>query len=75
MGSVNLADIDSVELEQQPGQVFFNAADIRMKGANGETLFRLSGVKDAGAFKSTIERTAEARRMVKDSMQRIEARG
>lgn len=75
VASLALEDISEIELEQRSGQVFFNAADIRFKGAGGETLLKLSGVKDAGAFKNAIERTVEARRMVKQSMSRIEARG
>lgn len=75
VASLDLSSVADVELEQHPGQIFFNASDIRFKGANGETLLRLSGVKDAGAFMSTIQRTAEARRMVQESMDRIEARG
>lgn len=74
-GSVSLADIFSVEVEQKGGQVFYNAADIRLLGAGGETLMRLKGVKDAHSFSNAIARTVESRRMVAESMAQIEKRG
>lgn len=75
ISSIDLGEFDHVELHQSAGQVFFKASDIRFIGANGETLMKLSGVKDAGAFKNAIERAAEASVYVKASMARIEARG
>lgn len=74
VSSLPLGDFNSVELIQGGGQVFFNAADIRFVGTNGETLLKLDGVKDAGAFKNAIERTAESRTLVEESLARIEAR-
>lgn len=74
ISSIGLMEYDSVELVQGKGQVFFKAADIRFVGKSGETLLKLNGVKDAGAFKSTIERASEARKQVTESMARIEAR-
>ena len=73
--SIGLGDFDHIELHQSSGQVFFKACDIRFVGANGETLMKLSGVKDGAAFKNAIERAAEAFRFTKASMDRIEARG
>lgn len=75
VSSLNLSDFDRVEVVQSAGQVFYNAADLRFVGANGETLLRLKGVKDAGAFRNAIERTAESRRMVQESLATISARG
>ena len=74
ISQVGLVDFDSIELVQGKGQIFFQAADIRFAGTNGETLMKLAGVKDAGAFKSTIERTAEAREQVTAAQATIEAR-
>ena len=74
ISSIGLSDFDHIELHQLSGQVFYKASDIRFVGAAGETLLKLSGVKDAGAFKNAIERAAEAGRFVKSSMARIEAR-
>lgn len=74
ISSIGLLDYDSVELVQTKGQVFFKAADIRFVGTKGETLLKLNGVKDAGAYKSTIERASEARKLVEESQARIAAR-
>jgi len=75
VSSIGLADFDHIELHQSGGQVFYGAHDIKFVGASGETLMKLSGVKDAGPFKNVIERAAEASRFVKASAARIEARG
>lgn len=74
VSSVPLEKVSEVELDQRPGQVFFKAADLSFKGANGETLLKLTGVKDAAAFRNAILRTVEARRSVAESLSRIEAR-
>ncbi len=74
VSSIGLGEYDHLELEQHPGQVFYNAADIRFVGSNGETLLRLKGVKDAGAFKNAIESMSTSRRLVQNSMNCIEAR-
>lgn len=75
VSSIGFRDFESIQLTQNPGQVFFKASDIRFIGKSGETLMKLSGVKDAAAFKSTIERTVESRIQVEDSMAVIDARG
>ena|GEM_PF-297386 len=72
--SVDLNEIADVELEHLPGQSFYRAADIRLKSANGQTLMRLPGVADAGAFRNAIQRTVQARRMVQSSLTTINAR-
>lgn len=75
ISTIGLTEFDHIELHQGAGQVFFKASDIRFVGESGETLMKLSGVKDAAAFKNAIENATEARRYVKSSMDRIEARG
>jgi len=75
VSSIGLGDFDHIELHQGAGQVFFRAHDIRLVDASGKTVMTLSGVKDAGAFKNAIERAADAKRLVAESMARIEARG
>ena len=74
VSSLGLLDFDHIEVDQNSGQVFYNAADLRFVGGNGETLLRLRGVKDAGAFRNAVQRTADSRRLVQESMDRIEAR-
>lgn len=74
IGSVDLSQIHDVELDQLPGQAFYRAADIRLKAANGQTLLRLPGVGDAGAFRNAIQSAMQARRLVQSSMNTIAAR-
>ncbi len=71
---VDLNDIADVNLDQRPGQAFFRASDIRLKAANGQTILRLAGVCDAGAFRNAIQRTIQSRRMVQSSLATIAAR-
>jgi len=72
--SVDLSDVDSVVIDELPGQNFYRAADIRLKSAGGQTLLRLSGVADAAAFCNVIQRAVQARRMVQSSLAVINAR-
>jgi hypothetical protein len=72
--SVDLNDVADVQLEELPGQSFFRASDIRIKAANGQTILRLSGVADAGAFRNAIQRAVQSRRLVQASMATIAAR-
>ncbi|MEQ9408320.1 MAG: PH domain-containing protein [Fuerstiella sp.] len=75
VASVGLLDFDHIELEQSPGQVFYNAADLRFVAADGKTLLRLKGIKDAASFRNAIQRTVDSRRMVQAAMSTIDARG
>jgi hypothetical protein len=72
--SVDLSEVDSVVIDELPGQAFYRAADIRLKSAAGQTLLRLSGVADASAFCNVIQRAVQARRMVQSSLAVINAR-
>lgn len=74
ISSVDLNQINRVELDELPGQAFFRAADIRLKAANGQTLMRLAGVGDAGAFRNAIQCAIDSRRMVQSSLSTIAAR-
>ncbi|MEZ6131395.1 MAG: hypothetical protein R3C59_22195 [Planctomycetaceae bacterium] len=75
VSSIGLGDFDHLELHQSAGQVFYKAHDIRFVDASGKTLMTLAGVKDAGPFRNAIQRAADAKRLVGESMARIEARG
>lgn len=72
--SVDLNEVADVELSELPGQSFFRASDIKLKAKNGQTIMRLSGVADAGAFRNAIQRAVESRRLVQASMATIAAR-
>jgi len=73
-GIVDLNEITDVDLYELPGQSFFRCSDIRLKGASGQTLMRLSGVADAGPFRNAIQRAVESRRLVQASLATINAR-
>ncbi|MFM7866011.1 MAG: PH domain-containing protein [Planctomycetaceae bacterium] len=72
--SVDLSEVESVVIDELPGQNFYRAADIRLKSAGGQTLLRLSGVADAAAFCNVVQRAVQARRMVQSSLAVINAR-
>jgi hypothetical protein len=72
--SADLTAIEDVEIQELPGQSFFRAADLRLKGSNGQTLLLLPGVADAAAFRSAILRAVQARRLVQSSLAAINAR-
>lgn len=74
ISTVDFSQIETVELEQLPGQAFYRASDIKLKAANGQTVLRLPAVGDAGAFRNAIQRAIEARKLVQSAMTRIAAR-
>ena len=69
-----LADIREIELEQSRGQVFYKAADLVLRGADGTPLLRLEGVPRAEVFRRTILEARDARSQVESSLARIQAR-
>jgi hypothetical protein len=72
--TVPLAEIQSISTHQSPGQEFFRAADIRLQGANGQTLAVLKGVAEYAPFLNAIEVTLQSHRLVKSSLATIAAR-
>lgn len=73
--TVELSKIEDVEVVQLPGQAFFKAGEILLRGGKGEILGRLSGVPDAPSLANAIRSTAQSRSMVQAAMATIEARG
>ena len=71
---VSLADITGIELDQQPGQEFYRAADIRLLGKGGDALLTLGGIGRAEIFVRTIEKTRDARTQVEAALATINAR-
>jgi hypothetical protein len=74
IGGVELSEIDSVVMEQSPGQAFYRAADIRLVAASGQTLLRLSGVAEVKTFCHAIESAIQSRHLVQASLGAIAAR-
>lgn len=75
IGQASLADIDSVVIEQRPGQAYFRAADIRLTAASGQTLLRLDGVAEVRTLNNAIQRAIQSQRLVRSSLETIAARG
>ncbi len=73
--AVELSKIAEIDIVQAPGQVFYRAADLLLRGASGEVLVRLHGVPDAPSFANAIQRMIESRQMVEAAMDTIRARG
>jgi len=71
---VPLADIADVVVEQQQGQEFFPAADLRLLGKKGETLAVLGGVPWADVFRQSILDARDARVQTEASLATIRAR-
>lgn len=75
VSTVDLSQVEGIDVVQAPGQKFFKAGDILLRTKSGELIQRLRGVPDAPSFCNAIRRTAESRRMVQSAMATIEARG
>jgi hypothetical protein len=73
-GQAALTQIADVAIEQQPGQVFYKAADLIVTDAAGHRLLRLDGVPRADVFRQIILEARDARRHVEESLARIQAR-
>lgn len=71
---VQLADIEDIAVEVQPGQEFYKAGDLVIIGKGGNTLMRLPGVPRPDIFRETILKAQKARLQVEDSLTRIRAR-
>jgi hypothetical protein len=71
---VPLTDIARVEIQQQPGQAFYTAADVYLVGRDGDTLLLLEGVSRADIFRETILKARDARLQTEAAMSMIQAR-
>ncbi len=58
--SVDLRGFDAIELEQQPGQEWYRAADLVFK-LEGKEVLRLAGVPHAEAFRQTCNKAQLSR--------------
>ena len=61
-------------LYSQVGQEYYHAGDLILKNAKGDSLMRISGVKDANIFRQIIEKARDARIGTEHSLEMIEAR-
>ncbi len=72
--SVTLTDVAEIEYVQLPGQEYYHAGDLILRNAKGDSVMRISGVKDADVFRQIIEKIRDARVGTELSLGVIEAR-
>jgi hypothetical protein len=72
--SVALTDVVEIEYVQLPGQEYYHAGDLILKNAKGDSIMRISGIKDADIFRQIIEKARDARIGTEQSLEMIEAR-
>jgi hypothetical protein len=70
----SLSDIKSIDIQELPGQAFYKAADLLVKGGDGKTLVRLEGVQRPAVFRQTILEARDARLQVEESLKVIQSR-
>lgn len=71
---VALSDVKDIAIAQDPGQVFYCAADLQLLGHSGEVLLRLEGVPNPEVFRNTILEARDARKRTDASQATIKAR-
>ncbi len=72
--SVDLMDIDEIDLHQEPGQEFYNAANLTLIDRQGDRLMRIEGVPCADMFCASILKARDARLETADALATIQAR-
>jgi hypothetical protein len=71
---VELGDIASMQVAQQPGQEFYHASDLLLLNSNGDVVMRLEGLPHAEIFRENITKTRDAAMQVQASLNTIRAR-
>lgn len=71
---VELTDIASMQVKQQPGQEFYHASDLLLLNAKGDVVMRLEGLPHAEIFRENITKAREAAQQVQSSLNQIRAR-
>ncbi len=69
-----LSDIKSIDIQELPGQAFYKAADLVVKGGDGKTLVRLEGVQRPAVFRQTILEARDAQQQIEESLKAIQSR-
>lgn len=72
--SVDLMDIDEIDLTQESGQEFFNAANLTLVNRAGDSLMRIQGVPCADMFRASILKARDARVETAAALATIQAR-
>ena len=74
MQRIELADIGSMQVAQQPGQEFYHASDLLLLNAKGDVVMRLEGLPHAEIFLENITKARDASMQVQASLNTINAR-
>ncbi|MGH7127611.1 MAG: hypothetical protein ACREIV_03515 [Planctomycetaceae bacterium] len=72
--AVPLAEIDRINVVEQPGQAFYKAADLRVLRADGSVAMELAGIARADVFRQIILEARDARRQTEQALATIQAR-
>ena len=71
---IDLADIASMQVQQQSGQEFYHASDLLLLNAKGDVAMRLEGLPHAEIFRENITKARDAAMQVQASLNTIKAR-
>ncbi|MEX0702246.1 MAG: hypothetical protein WD069_09140 [Planctomycetales bacterium] len=71
---VSLASIARIDIERLPGQAFYHAGDLVLRGSDGGELARLAGVPRPDVFRRNIIEARDARVQTESSLANIQAR-
>ena len=74
MQRIELADIISMQVAQQPGQEFYHASDLLILNGKGDVVMRLEGLPHAEIFRENITKARDAMVQVQASLNTIKAR-
>ncbi len=69
-----LADMKEILIQELPGQAFYKAADLVVRGADRKTILRLEAVQRPAVFRQTILEARDARVTTEQSLKAIESR-
>ena len=72
--SVDLMEIDAIDLHQAAGQEFFNAANLTLLDKQGDRLMQIEGLPCADMFRESILKARDARLQTAASLATIQAR-
>lgn len=72
--SVPLSEIAEIEINEQAGQAFYRAADLRMLAADGAVLLRMSGISHPKTARQIILETRQAELETASSLATIQKR-
>ena len=73
--SIDLTTIDQIDIYQDDGQQFFNAANLVLLDKKGDSILHMPGLQSADIFQAIILKARDARVETEAAMATIAARG